>query len=142
MNREDFVDPDTYYKFCLNLDLINNSFDNIKTQYLRKKNVDQNSSYVKVKEVCAGTEYKLKCDSSNTYIETPTTVTYAYVSIIDTLKTMLRSDEIINLIKANKPSYESLLDGSTLKENPLFQKHKNSLQIQLYISTSFKLVIP
>lgn len=61
--------------------------------------------------------------------------TFIYIPILETLKFMFRNADVCEKVKAdttNTHTYEDFKDGSYFKTHPLFSKHTNALQIQLY----------
>lgn len=73
--------------------------------------------------------------ATGTYSQVPVKDTFIYVPILEMLKFMCQNSEICKLLSetvTNKNRFDDFRDGSYFKSNPLFSKHKNALQIQIY----------
>ena len=62
--------------------------------------------------------------------------TIQYVPILETLKALLKHEDILAQVLQDHTSQDGILrdfcDGYVFKHNPLFQQHRNALQIELY----------
>lgn len=75
-------------------------------------------------------------NTTRTYDQVPVADTFVYIPILETLKFMCRNADICRLLSTiNSPKndlFEDFCDGNYFKTHPLFSKHQNALQIQLY----------
>lgn len=62
--------------------------------------------------------------------------TFVYIPILETIKFMFRNSDICKLLEETRSSkldvYSDFCDGNYFRTHPLFSKHQNSLQIQLF----------
>lgn len=95
------------------------------------------SQFVEARELNIGYRYDEVFDtSSQTHKQVKVPCNFMFVSIIDTLKSLLSHDAVINLINSEDNSQEYILedisDGEYFLNHPLFKKYKNALRIEIY----------
>ncbi|XP_060064737.1 uncharacterized protein LOC132545086 [Ylistrum balloti] len=70
---------------------------------------------------------------------------YQYIPILDSIRSMLSQEdalvEVMNSHKSNGQELVDFCDGKYFRENPLFSKHENALQVILYFD-EFEVVNP
>lgn len=112
------------------------------SQYKRQK-TDESSDHLKLREVCVGTQLKMKHDKENN-MKLPTQVRskFQYFQILDTLRTIFSFPHVKklyfdhNLNKKHKcvPGvYTDFCCGQKYKEKSLFNEFPESLQLQLFM---------
>jgi hypothetical protein len=109
------------------------AFADLATDWKRKQHYRQKLNFVEPKSV-------------RYVMDDPTSAeTFEYVSLIDTLKLLLKNNEIMQQVlhpPADKPQIISnFSDGSLFKNHPVYQAHNTALQIILY-SDEFEVVNP
>lgn len=126
------------YKTILekNLKHFENPFVDFNTETKRMKYLKAKWGVVEPLEIILGIRYDIRRDKgTGTYSQVPVKDTFVYIPILETIKFICHNTEICKLLSQMVPDnnkYEDFRDGSYFKTHPLFSKHKNALQIQIY----------
>jgi len=88
-------------------------------------------------EIVLGMRYDMRRNKkTGCYDQVPVKDTFVYVPILETLKFMCRNADVCTLLREftgmPKSHFEDFCDGSYFQSHPLFSKHPNALQIQVY----------
>lgn len=136
-------------------DLVCDKLSSLDSKYKRKKDFELNEFYVPPKEVAIGTRWeikKVKSCKTKKIISLPRRIqcTFQYVSIVDTLRSLFRSDDFRNMYleyNANKDhvcengKFRDFCCTKTYQQSKLFRNNPNALQIQL-ASDDFEICNP
>lgn len=114
---------------------VSNIFNKIKTPVQQKKFISSFTEYNEPLHVKLGTRTEITVrNDENITIEVDET--FAYVSIIKTLTTLVQNHNIRRMFEAERPSSDgilkSYLDGKQYKNHEFFQKYPNALRISIY----------
>lgn len=119
---------------------------NFVTQKLRQSNtaekrqrqIETASSYVKPQEFALGTRWEMKRTKDGPTLPQLVESTYQYIPIIDTLRALFENQHFRKMyleynkkVTSNTGVYEDFRCGSVFKNNALYQKYPNSLQIKI-----------
>ena len=116
---------------------IKDPFENLRTIEQQLKYMQENYGLVIPQRKFLGTRLDQKLDHrTNTFVQTQVNETCQYVSITETLKTILSNKSKRNKIFKDLVSKDGVLrsyvDGSHYKDHTFLQRHKNVLHILLY----------
>lgn len=123
--------------------IISSHFEKINSHCKRTNLLVKDPLYVAPKEVGIGTRFELERDNeSKTAIPQRIQSTFAYVSIVDTLKSLFKRDEFRTVYFEHNSEnqtdhtcvdgiYERFCCGSMYKSTEFFRANKNRLQIQI-----------
>lgn len=118
------------------LEKFDNPFSDLNTETKRTKYLNTKWGVVEPQEIMLGVRFDMRRNkATGTYSQVPVKDTFIYVPILETLKFMCRNSEICKLLAetmTTKNSFDDFRDGSYFKTHPLFSKHKNALQIQIF----------
>ena len=119
------------------LETFENPFINFNTESKRLNYFNKKWGVVEPVEKFLGIRFDTRRNKqTGTYDQVPVNNTFVYIPILETIKFMCRNADIWKLLGEtciSRPDrYEDFCDGSYSKTHPLFSKHKNSLQIQLF----------
>lgn len=136
------------------IDLVMNRLSERNTEYKRNKEIESNEFYVAPKEMAIGLRWERAKVRRNGRIQSiPRLIqcTFQYVSIVDTLKSLFRSNEFSDAyFKHNlevdhdctdDASYHDFCCGESFKQNIFFKNNPNCVKIQLY-ADEFELCNP
>lgn len=135
-------------------DLARSRIFKLKSAYQREQQIVSNQMYVAPKDTAIGTRWELKKIKKNgVMIKVPRLIqtVFQYVSILSTIETLFRSSDFremyfrYNNTEKNhvcQPGkYKYFCCGNSCKENELFRRHPNSLQLQI-ASDDFEICNP
>ena len=119
------------------LQTFENPFINFSTESKRLKYFNKKWGVVEPVERVLGIRFDTRRNKqTGTYDQGPVNDIFVYIPILETIKFMYRNADICKLLGKtfiSRPDrYEDFCDGSYSKTHPLFSKHPNSLQIQLF----------
>ena len=112
-----------FFKYCR---IIQKPFDFINSKYKQFELIKKSGKFVAPESVSLGTRLDTSLKNKQSVLKHKD-VSFEYISIIDTLKTILSNEEIK---KANE-EFELEQDSSYFANHPIF-KHKKNLRIILY----------
>ena len=116
---------------------LENPFTALNSEVKRNKHFKQKWGNVEPVEKVLGTRFDSRRNkTTGTYDQVVVTDKFAYVPILETLKTIFQNPELPDMVKPRHISkegvYIDLRDATYLKESPLFSIKKDALQIQLF----------
>lgn len=119
------------------LNKFENPVTNFNTDTKRITYFSKKWGVIEPKEITLGLRYDTRRNKqTGTYDQVPVKDTFVYVPILETLKFICRNADIYSLLNTvNAPNtdlFENFCDGSYFKTHPLYSKHQNAFQIQLY----------
>ena len=114
-----------------------NPFTCLNTETKRNKHFKEKWGNVEPVEKVLGTRFDSRRNkSTGTYDQVIITDKFSYVPILETLKNILDNPELTNLFKPRhipkEGVYTDIRDAKYFKENLLFSKENDALQIQLF----------
>lgn len=124
-------------------DLIRGKVFQFSSAYKRKQDMISDEFYVPPKELAIGTRFELKkVKKYGKVLKIPRLMqsTFQYISILETIKKLFKRSDFHDLyfVHNNESNhicqpgrYEYFCCGNTYKKTELFQRHPNSLQLQI-----------
>lgn len=119
------------------LEAFDNPFVNFNTESKRLNYFSKKWGVVEPIDKTLGIRFDTRRNKqTGTYDQVPVNDTFVYIPILETIKFMCQNSDICRLLGdtcIKRPDrYQDFCDGSCFKMHPLFSKHQNSLQIQLF----------
>nr|XP_021333504.1 uncharacterized protein LOC108179166 isoform X1 [Danio rerio]XP_021333505.1 uncharacterized protein LOC108179166 isoform X2 [Danio rerio] len=115
---------------------LNNPFTNLNTEHKWKKYFKDKWAVVDPTEIKLGVRFDSRLNRvTRTYDQVPVIDKFIYIPLLNTLQFIFRNSDICKHMTSPSAStsvYKDFCDGDYFKNHPLYSKHKNALQIQLY----------
>ncbi|XP_035994789.1 uncharacterized protein LOC118563679 [Fundulus heteroclitus] len=116
---------------------LENPFTSLNSETKRNKHFKEKWGMVEPVEKVLGTRFDSRRNkTTGTYDQVIVTDKFAYIPILETLKTIFQNPQLSDLFKPRhvpkEGVYADLRDGNYLKKNPFFSLKKDALQIQLF----------
>lgn len=130
-------DTENKTKIEQSFQMLKNPFTSINSETKRKKHFTEKWGIVDPVEKVLGTRFDSRRNKiTGTYQQVIVTDKFAYVPILETLKTIFLNPNLSDMLNSTyipkESLYVDLRDGTYLEENPLFSEKKDALQIQLF----------
>ncbi|KAJ8274815.1 hypothetical protein COCON_G00094400 [Conger conger] len=116
---------------------LENPFTPLNSEAKRNKHFTEKWGKVEPIEKVLGTRFDSRRNkTTGTYDQVIVTDKFAYIPILETLKSIFQNPELADMLKPRHMTkegvYADLRDATYFKESPLFSVEKDSLQIQLF----------
>nr|XP_024657554.1 uncharacterized protein LOC106676865 isoform X1 [Maylandia zebra] len=114
-----------------------NPFTLLNSEAKRNRHFKQKWATVEPVEMVLGTRFDSRRNKiTGTFDQVIVTDRFAYVPILETLKTIFQNHHVVDMFKSRNMSregvYADLIDAAYVKRCPLFSAEKDALQIQLF----------
>ncbi|KAL3981345.1 alpha-tectorin [Sarotherodon galilaeus] len=114
-----------------------NPFTLLNSEAKRNRHFKQKWAIVEPVEMVLGTRFDSRRNKiTGTFDQVIVTDRFAYVPILETLKTIFQNHHVVDMFKSRNMSregvYADLIDAAYVKRCPLFSAEKDALQIQLF----------
>jgi hypothetical protein len=123
-------------EFSCKIKSLLSGFKNVRSTYHRQKYFEQNENFIHPVEKSLGTRTEVRVQNFKRQ-QVVVSDTFMYVPLLDTLKKIISVPELAEYFTPEKctvsqNSYECFHDSYSFKNNQLFSRYPNSIQIQLF----------